>query len=97
LNDYNKNGSIRQKKSRPPLPVRGSEKESRHHCHNQDTRAKAGLATLRGYEDRINHFSFSLDSRLLASASDDHMVIIWDMEQRQAQLLAPAGSNELIL
>ena len=33
LNDYNKNGSIGQTKSRPPLPARGSEKESRRHCH----------------------------------------------------------------
>jgi len=47
-----------------------------------------GLATvLRGHTDALNVITFAPDGRLLATASDDHSVRVWDPDGRAVQVL----------
>jgi WD40 repeat protein len=45
-----------------------------------DTHRQPTVATLQGHVESINGLSFSPDGNLLASASDDGSVILWEIK-----------------
>ncbi|WNG48282.1 protein kinase [Archangium minus] len=60
-----------------------------------DAQALGFARVLRGHTQHVNDISFMPDGRYLVSASDDHTLRVWDLEQGGEHLLLRGHSDEV--